>query len=83
MPDLNSIHSGLLGNLSQQIDWFLGTLHHEQIVLLSYMLSAIFLLCLTGHILCKALYQKKILQQLNKKELFWKEKQNEKHTSKT
>ncbi|WP_273756390.1 MULTISPECIES: hypothetical protein [unclassified Bartonella] len=82
MPDFNSIHSGLLGNLSQQIDFFLGTLHHKQIVILSYMLSAILLLCLMSHILCKALYQKKILQQLNKKELFWKEKHNEKYPSK-
>ncbi|WP_273759736.1 hypothetical protein [Bartonella sp. ML70XJBT.G] len=82
MLDLNSSHSGLLGNLSQQIDLFLGTLHHKQIVILSYMLSAIFLLCLMGHILCKAIYQKKILQQLNKKEVFWKEKHHEKYPSK-
>ncbi|WP_246464839.1 hypothetical protein [Bartonella phoceensis] len=80
MFHLNSLHSGLLGNLSQQIDWFLGTLHHEQIVVLSYILSAISLLCLIGHILCKAAYQKKILQQLNKKELFRKEKHNENHS---
>lgn len=83
MLDLNSIHNGFLGNLSQQIDWFLGTLHHKQIVILSYMLSTIFLLCFIIYILCKALYQKKILKQLNKKELFWKEKHNEKHPSKT
>ncbi|WP_455466175.1 hypothetical protein [Bartonella sp. B39] len=83
MLDLNSIHGRLLGNLSQQIDWFLGTLHREQIVFLSYMLSAVSLLCLIGHILCKAVYQKKILQQLNKKELFRKEKYNENYPSKT
>ncbi|WP_455479496.1 hypothetical protein V4B17_07445 [Bartonella sp. B23] len=82
MFDLNSIHSGFLGNLSQQIDWFLGTLHREQIVLLSYMLSAVSLLCLIGHIFCKAVYQKKILQKLNKKEPFRKEKYNENHPSK-
>ncbi|WP_246786252.1 hypothetical protein [Bartonella taylorii] len=74
MLDLNSTHSGLLGNLSQQIDFFLGTLHNEQIVILSYMLSAISLLCFIGYTLCKGVYQKKILQQLNKKELFRKEK---------
>ncbi|WP_455480829.1 hypothetical protein V3564_06905 [Bartonella sp. B12(2025)] len=83
MLDLNGIYSGLLGNLSQKIDFFLGTLHHEQIVVLSYMLSAISLLCLIGHILCKSIYQKKILQQLNKKELFRKEKYNENYPSKT
>ncbi|WP_375661966.1 hypothetical protein [Bartonella sp. OC16QHHD] len=83
MLDLNGIHSGLLGNLSQKIDFFLSTLKHEQIVVLSYVLSAISLLCLIGYILCKALYQKKILQQLNKKELSQKEKYNEKHPSKT
>ncbi|MBB5073873.1 hypothetical protein HNQ69_000999 [Bartonella callosciuri] len=83
MFDLNSTHSGLLGNLSKQIDFFLGTLHHEQIVILSYIFSAISLLCLIGHILCKAFYQKKILQQLNKKELFRKGKYNENHPSKT
>ncbi|MET3559621.1 heme exporter protein D [Bartonella japonica] len=77
MLDLNNIYNRLLGNLSQQIDFFLGTLHHNQIVILSYMLSAISLLCLIGHILCKAIYQKKILQQLNKKEPFRKEKYNE------
>ncbi|WP_019219153.1 heme exporter protein CcmD [Bartonella florencae] len=82
MLERNSIHSRFLGNISQQIDRFLGTLLHEQIVVLSYMLSAITLLGLIAHILCKALYQKKILQQLNKKELFWKEKHNEKHSSK-
>ncbi|EJF76158.1 heme exporter protein CcmD [Bartonella birtlesii] len=74
MLEHNSIYSGFLGNLSQQIDWLLGILHHEQIVVLSYILSAIVLLCLIGHTLCKALYQKKILQQLNKKELFREEK---------
>ncbi|GAA5097011.1 hypothetical protein [Bartonella acomydis] len=83
MLDRNSIHSRLLGNLSQQIDWFLGTLHHKQIVVLSYIFSAAALLCLIGHILRKTLYQKKILQQLNKKELFRKEKYNEKYSSKT
>ncbi|EJF74492.1 hypothetical protein [Bartonella alsatica] len=83
MLDLNSTHNGLLGNLSQQIDFFLGTLHHEQIVVLSYILSAISLLCFTGHILYKAIYQKKILQQLNKKELSRKEKCNEYPPSKT
>ncbi|WP_019223184.1 heme exporter protein CcmD [Bartonella rattaustraliani] len=83
MLNLNNIHNEFVGNLSQQIDWFLGTLHHEQIVLLSYMLSALSLSCLIGHIFRKALSQKKILQQLNKKELFGKEKYNEKHSSKT
>ncbi|WP_345114341.1 hypothetical protein [Bartonella jaculi] len=83
MLDLNSTHSGLLGNLSQQIDSFLGTLHHEQIVVLSYMLSAIFLLCFIGHILRKGIYQKKILQQLNEKELFRREKHDENYPSKT
>ncbi|WP_142416238.1 hypothetical protein [Bartonella massiliensis] len=83
MLDLNGIHSGLLGNLSQKIDVFLGTLEHEQIVILSYGLSAISLLSLLGYILCKALYQKKILQQLNKKKLSQKEKYNEEHLSKT
>ncbi|WP_375656396.1 hypothetical protein [Bartonella sp. CM120XJJH] len=83
MLDLNSIQGGLLGNLSQKIDFFLSTLKHEQIVVLSYVLSAISLLCLIGYILCKALYQKKILQQLNKKEFSQKEKYNEKHPSKT
>ncbi|WP_042995268.1 heme exporter protein CcmD [Bartonella quintana] len=83
MPELNSIHSGLLGNLSQKIDFFLGTLHHEQIVVLSYMLSAISLLGLIGHIVRKAIHQKKILQQLNEKELFQKEKYNENYPSKT
>ncbi|EJF85508.1 hypothetical protein MCY_01069 [Bartonella rattimassiliensis 15908] len=74
MLDLNGIHNGLLGNLSQKIDFFLKTLKHEQIVVLSYMLSAISLLCLIGYILCKALYQRKILQRLNKKELSQKDK---------
>ncbi|MBB4075990.1 heme exporter protein D [Bartonella fuyuanensis] len=83
MFNLNVIHSGLLGNLSQKIDYFLGTLKHEQIVALSYLLSAITLLCLIGYILCKALYQKKILQQLHKKKLSQKEQYNEKHHSKT
>ncbi|WP_375644390.1 MULTISPECIES: hypothetical protein [unclassified Bartonella] len=83
MLDLNGTQGGLLGNLSQKIDFFLSTLKHEQIVILSYVLSAISLLCLIGYILCKALYQKKILQQLNKKELSQKEKYNEKHPSKT
>ncbi|CAK00611.1 heme exporter protein CcmD [Bartonella tribocorum] len=83
MLDLNGIHSGLLGNLSQKIDFFLGSLKHKQIVVLSYTLSAISLLCLIGYILCKALYQKKILQQLNKKEFSQKEKYDEEHPSKT
>lgn len=74
MLDLSSTHSGILGNLSQQIDFFLGTLRHEQIVILSYMLSAISLLCFIGYTLYKGIYQKKILQQLNKKELSRKEK---------
>ncbi|WP_375615587.1 hypothetical protein [Bartonella sp. AP58NXGY] len=74
MLDLNGIQNGLLGNLSLKIDFFLGTLKHEQIVILSYMLSAISLFFLIGYILCKALYQKKILQQLNNKELPQKEK---------
>ncbi|KEC56176.1 heme exporter protein CcmD [Bartonella koehlerae] len=77
------IHSGLLGNFFQQVDFFLGTLHHKQIVILSYIFSAISLLCLIGHILYKAIYQKKILQQLNKKELFRKEKYHENNPSKT
>ncbi|WP_019220801.1 heme exporter protein CcmD [Bartonella senegalensis] len=83
MLHLYNIHSGLLGNLSQKIDFFLGILQHQQIVVLSYMLSAIFLLCLIGHILYKAIHQKKILQQLNKNPLFDKEKHHEKHPSKT
>ncbi|PIT70274.1 heme exporter protein CcmD [Bartonella tribocorum] len=83
MLDLNGIQSGLLGNLSLKIDLFLGTLKHEQIVVLSYTLSALSLLCLIGYILCKALYQKKILQRLNKKELLKREKYNEEHPSKT
>lgn len=74
MLDLNGIQSGILGNLSLKIDFFLGNLKHEQIVILSYMLSAISLFCLIGYILCKALYQKKILKQLNDKELPQKEK---------
>ncbi|WP_156851361.1 hypothetical protein [Bartonella refiksaydamii] len=74
MLDLDSIYSGFLGNLSQQIDFFLGTLRHEQIVILSYILSAISLLCYIGYTLLKGIYQKKILQQLNKKEIFRKEK---------
>ncbi|WP_409361407.1 hypothetical protein ACRPOS_009110 [Bartonella heixiaziensis] len=83
MLDLNSTHSGLLGNLSQKIDFFLGALHHEQIVILSYMLSAISLLCFIGHILRTSIYQKKILQQLNEKGLFRREKYNENSPSKT
>ncbi|EJF89465.1 hypothetical protein ME1_00235 [Bartonella vinsonii subsp. arupensis OK-94-513] len=83
MLALNNIHNGLLGNLSQKIDFFLGSLHHEQIVVLSYMLSAILLLCLIGHILYKAIDQKKTLQQLNKKELFEKKQYHENHSSKT
>ncbi|ETS09732.1 hypothetical protein [Bartonella henselae] len=83
MFDFHNMHSGFLGNLSQQIDFFLGTLHHKQIVILSYIFSAISLLCFIGYILCKTLYQKKILQQLNKKELFRKEKYHENHPSKT
>ncbi|WP_330168495.1 hypothetical protein [Bartonella grahamii] len=83
MLDLNGIQGGLLGNLSQKIDFFLSILKHQQIVVLSYVLSAISLLCLIGYILCKALYQKKILQQLNKKELSQKEKCNEKYPSQT
>ncbi|WP_244979336.1 hypothetical protein [Bartonella queenslandensis] len=74
MLDLNGIQSGILGNLSLKIDFFLGNLKHEQIVILSYMLSAISLFCLIGYILCKALSQKKILKQLNDKELPQKEK---------
>ncbi|EJF85055.1 heme exporter protein CcmD [Candidatus Bartonella washoeensis] len=83
MLDLNSIHKRLLGNLSQKIDFFLGTLHHEQIVVLSYMLSAISLLCFIVHILRKGMYQKKILQKLNGKDTFRKEKYNENYSSKT
>ncbi|UNE54339.1 hypothetical protein [Bartonella machadoae] len=74
MLDLNNIHNEVLGNLSQKIDWFLGTLHHEQIVILSYMFSALSLLCFIGYILYKGQYQKKILQQLKQKELFGEEK---------
>ncbi|WP_317992627.1 hypothetical protein [Bartonella gliris] len=83
MLDLNSTNSGLLGNLSQQIDFFLGTLHHEQIVILSYILSAISLLCFIGNILRKGIYQKKILQKLNEKGLFQREKYNENYPSTT
>ncbi|WP_455474233.1 heme exporter protein CcmD [Bartonella sp. B30(2025)] len=83
MPNLNSFQSGILGNLSQQIDFFLGALHHGQIVILSYALSAISLLGFLGHILYKSLRQKKILQQLKEKELFYKEKCNENRSSKT
>ncbi|AGF75257.1 hypothetical protein [Bartonella vinsonii] len=82
MRALNNMHNELLGNLSQKIDFFLGTFHHQQIVVLSYMLSAISLLCFIGYILYKAIYQKKILQQLNKKELFKKKQYHENHSSK-
>ncbi|WP_336287692.1 MULTISPECIES: hypothetical protein [unclassified Bartonella] len=83
MFNLNGTQNGFLGNLSQQIDFFLGTLRHEQIVVLSYILSAISLLCLIGHILRKSVHQKKTLQQLKEKELFQKEKYNETHSSNT
>ncbi|WP_336278773.1 hypothetical protein [Bartonella sp. CB175] len=83
MLNINSIESVLLGNLSQNIDFFLGTLHREQIVVLSYILSAISLLCLIGHILRKGIHQKKILWKLKEKELFHKEKYNENHPSQT
>ncbi|WP_246588205.1 hypothetical protein [Bartonella raoultii] len=83
MLDLNSIHSRFSGNFSQQVDFFLGTLHQKQIVILSYTLSAISLLSLIGYILCKGLYQKKMLHKLNKKKLFEKEKYNENPSSKT
>ncbi|WP_455476009.1 hypothetical protein [Bartonella sp. B17] len=83
MLNLNSSQGGLLGNLSQQIDFFLSALHHGQIVILSYMLSTISLLCFLGYILYKNIYQKKILRQLKEKELFQKEKCNENHPSKT
>ncbi|MET3588960.1 hypothetical protein ABID23_000030 [Bartonella silvatica] len=82
MLDPNSAHGKLLGNLSQRIDLFLGTLNHEQIVILSYALSIISLLCFLGHILCKAIYQEKTLQQLNKEELSEKEEHNERPPSK-
>ncbi|ABM44773.1 heme exporter protein CcmD [Bartonella bacilliformis str. Heidi Mejia] len=77
MLDLNNIQNQHLENFSQRIDRLLGTLHHEQIVVLSYVLSAIILLCLIGHIIRKSAHQKKILQQLQTKELIWKEKYNE------
>ncbi|MCZ2203423.1 hypothetical protein [Bartonella sp. A05] len=83
MPNINNNQSEFLGNFSQRIDFFLGTLHHEQIVVLSYMLSAIILLCFVGHILHKGIRQKKILRQLQTKELTWKAKYSENHTSKT
>ncbi|WP_332065315.1 hypothetical protein [Bartonella sp. CB189] len=67
MQNLSSIQSGFLENLSQKIDFFLGTFHREQIVMLSYMLSAIFLLCFIGYILCKGIHQKKILWELKEK----------------
>ncbi|WP_455482066.1 hypothetical protein V4P56_06415 [Bartonella sp. B35(2025)] len=81
MLSINNIQSRILGNLSQQIDFFLITLCHEQIVVLSYMISAIFLICLIGYTLHKSVHQKKILQQLKEKELFWKEKYNDNHPS--
>lgn len=83
MSNLNNSHNAFLGNFSQRIDFFLGTLHNEQIVVLSYMLSAIILLCLAGYILHKRIRQRKILHTLHTKELAWKDKYSESHLSKT
>ncbi|WP_455478815.1 heme exporter protein CcmD [Bartonella sp. B10] len=80
---LNNIQSSILGNLSQKIDLFLTTLCHEQIVILSYIISAISLVCLIGYILRKNMHQKKILRQLKEKEQLWKKKYNEKHPYRT
>ncbi|WP_022708589.1 heme exporter protein CcmD [Bartonella bovis] len=80
MPNSNNIQNKLLENFSQRIDFLLGTLHHEQTVILSYMLSAITLLCFIGYILRKGAYQRKILQQLQAKEMIWEEKCNENHS---
>ncbi|AGF74006.1 hypothetical protein BAnh1_01140 [Bartonella australis AUST/NH1] len=81
MLNLNSDQIGVLRNFSRKIDYFLGTLHQEQIVVLSYMISAISLLCFLGRILYKGAYQKKVLRQLKEKELIWKEKRNENHST--
>ncbi|EJF91887.1 heme exporter protein CcmD [Bartonella melophagi] len=77
MPNSNNMQNKLLENFSQRIDFLLGTLHHEQTVILSYMLSAITLLCFIGHILRKGAHQRKILQQLQAKELILEEKCDE------
>ncbi|MCZ2328025.1 hypothetical protein NPY00_00935 [Bartonella sp. F2] len=82
MSNLNNMQSEFLGNFSQYIDFLLGHLSHEYTVVLSYTLSAIILLCLFGYIIYKGIYQKKILQQLQEKELIWKNKYNENHSTK-
>ncbi|CBI75806.1 Heme exporter protein CcmD [Bartonella clarridgeiae 73] len=83
MLQLNDTQNEAFGNFVQRIDFFLGTLHHEQIVALSYMLSASVLFCFIGYILRKSVRQKKILKQLQTKDTIWKKQYNENHSSQT
>ncbi|MDD9328883.1 MAG: hypothetical protein PV354_00270 [Bartonella sp.] len=81
MFQLNNTQNEAFGNFVQRIDLFLGTLHHEQIVALSYILSASVLFCFIGCILYKSMRQKKILKQLQIKETIWEKQYNENHPS--
>ncbi|WP_407965583.1 hypothetical protein [Bartonella sp. C271] len=83
MLQLNHAQNEAFGNFIQRIDFFLGSLHHEQIVALSYMLSASVLFCFIGCILHKSARQKKILKQLQIKEKIWKKQYDENHPSQT
>ncbi|AQX28699.1 MULTISPECIES: heme exporter protein CcmD [unclassified Bartonella] len=83
MFELNNTQNEVFGNFVEKIDFFLATLHHEQIVALSYILSASVLLCFIGYILRKSVRQKKILKQLQTKETIWKKQYNESHPSQT
>ncbi|ATO58142.1 hypothetical protein B11Cv2_014080 [Bartonella sp. 1-1C] len=81
MLQLSNTQNEAFGNFIQRIDFFLGTLHHEQTVALSYILSASVLFCFIGCILHKRIRQKKILKQLQIKEKIWKKQYNENHPS--
>lgn len=76
MHGLSDIPQQRLENSFQRIDTLLGTFHHEHIVILSYTLSSAVLLYLIGYTVYKAIRQKKILQKLQTKEIFWREKYN-------
>ncbi|AQX19136.1 hypothetical protein BA1379B_013390 [Bartonella sp. A1379B] len=81
MLQLNNTQNEAFGNFVQRIDLFLGTLNHQQIVALSYILSASVLFCFIGYILYKSMRQKKILKQLQIQETIWEKQYNENHPS--
>ncbi|AQX20768.1 hypothetical protein Bcsk_001030 [Bartonella sp. CDC_skunk] len=81
MLQLNNTQNEAFGNFVQRIDLFFGTLNHQQIVALSYILSASVLFCFIGYILYKSMRQKKILKQLQIQETIWEKQYNENHPS--